>query len=198
MFRISWILLAIAIIAAFYFGWIAISASSDRASDKSNLELTVDKGKVKKDTAEVTAKAQDLGRKIKEEAKKAAVKVGDLGKDQKPLISDKKTSDSEETVNADFLTKTDSNQLTLDKQSITLEPGAKAEIMVSRASGDQSALQLGLTPSPGSNLLASGGLFEANATSTRIFVESPKGARSGTIAIVAKEQRVTLAVSVKQ
>ena len=106
-------------------------------------------------------------------------------------------------VKEDLARKTDSSTenrhagLTLDKAAIELDAGARTDVTVSRTGDDLKMLQLGLLPSSGSNLLVSGGLFNAGETSTSITVEAPKTARSGRITIEAGNNAAFLAVSVK-
>lgn len=172
MSRLIWLIFVIALIAAFYFGWLGVKTSSDKVTDKSKIELSVDKGKVKEDTQEAFSKAEDLGRKIKAETQAVVGKAG-------------------------AATESKHTQLTLDSKSIELAEGTQRDVTVSRTGGDHKSLQLGLSPSSGSNLLASGGLFKNGETSTRITVAAPKDARSGSIAIAAEGQAETLAVNLK-
>ncbi|MBI3828137.1 MAG: hypothetical protein HY291_01385 [Planctomycetes bacterium] len=171
--RTSTLLVVVLVIAAFCVGWLAVKATNDKVNDKSNIEITVDKGKVKRDTSDLTEKAKDIGEKIKQDAKDL------VAKSNEPLDSVQ-------------------SRLSLDRTSIDLLPESQADVTVMRTGGELKALQLGLTASADSNLFTSGGAFNAGDTSTRVTVKAPKGARNGKIAITAEGQTVTLDVIVKR
>lgn len=174
MSRLYWLVLSIAILAAFAFclKWFGIAATNDVKNDKINVELTVDKGRVKEDAATATSKAQELGRKTKEEVREVAKKIENL-------------------------TEKHGIHLELDTKTVELEQGAKIEVGVTRSDGELNLLQLGLIPSSGSDLLVSGGLFNVGESVCRITIEAPKGARSGSIRIVADNSSELLTVTVK-
>jgi len=73
MKKLSFVLIALVILVVglgFYRGWFALSNQSDNAeSDKVDINLTVDRGKVKEDVKEVKDKTAELASKAKAEAK---------------------------------------------------------------------------------------------------------------------------------
>jgi hypothetical protein len=146
---------------AFYRGWFSLSghSESDANIDKATGEVTVDKAKIKEDTAEATSKAKELGQKASEKTREAVSKI-------------------------EGPSKSDYTPLALNKKTIELEQGAKTEVTVTRTGGDLNNMQLGLTVSQDCNLLVSGGLFKAGGTETTITVEAPKGARDGSITML--------------
>ena len=159
---------------AFYRGWFSLSGHSESNAniDKAVGEVTVDKAKIKVDTDEAAAKAEELGQKAREKTREAVSKI-------------------EGSSNSD------STSLTLNKKTIELEQGAKTEVTVTRTGGGLNNMQLGLTVSQDCNLLASGGLFKAGETETTIMIEAPKGARDGSITAEASGKSVVLHVAVK-
>ena len=62
---------------AFYRGWFSFSGHSDSDGNKEKVSVgvTVDKAKIKEDTAEATSKVKELGQKAKEEAHEAVSKI---------------------------------------------------------------------------------------------------------------------------
>lgn len=81
--------------------------------------------------------------------------------------------------------------------SITIEQGTRLEVEVRRSGGPMGDYQLGLTPSSGSNIQVSGGLFRYGRTTTVIGIEALKNARSGSIAIRAESEQAPLTVWVR-
>jgi hypothetical protein len=135
--RFYWLMITILIFVAiaFLLGWFQVSTTSDEKRDKVNVELTLDKAKVKDDAASATAKAQELGQKTKEEARDVARKIGNLAGSDRPVWS-------------------------IDRKSIEVISGQSADVILTRTGDDLKSMQAGLFPSAGSNLLASGGLFK--------------------------------------
>lgn len=76
------IVLAILVVGVgFYRGWFALSSRSpDAESNKVDINLTVDRGKVKKDVEEVKDKTKELAHKTTEEAKDLGDRARDKGK----------------------------------------------------------------------------------------------------------------------
>jgi hypothetical protein len=163
------LIIVVLAIAAYYMRWFGVSTSTDAAGDSSNIELTVNKGKFKDDVGRAASKAEEVGTKAKDGMAR-------------------KTDNSTESRDT---------QLLLDKTAIDLDSGSRADVTVTRAGGDTKQLQLGLIPSSGSNLLASGGLFKDGETSAVITVEAPKTARTGKITIEAGTNTVFLTVTMK-
>lgn len=160
-------------ILAFYLGWFDISTRTDSVHDKVNVELTLDKAKVKQDTADAAAKARELGEKTQQEVKEVGRKIGDLADREKEKTSWK-----------------------LDRSSIELEKGGRADVSITR-SGDLSSRQFGLYASAGSNLVVSGGTCKAGEAVCSITVEAPEGASDGSIQVVGDGKTETLNVTVK-
>ncbi len=167
------IIVLLAIAAAFYFKWFRISASNDQTNDKANVSFSVDKGKVKDDTAHAVSEVKKLGQKV----------------------SDATTSDSESGDNAK-----DGNRphLSLSSKEIALDEGGQKNVTVTRTGGDLKELQLTLSPSSGSYLLATAGHFKVGETSTLIAVTAPQGAQDGSISIVTGNHAEVLAVHVNR
>jgi hypothetical protein len=71
--KLSFVLIVIVILAVglgFYRGWFAMSSrSADAESDKVDVNLTVDRSKVKQDAQEVKDKTKELANKATAEAK---------------------------------------------------------------------------------------------------------------------------------
>ena len=65
------IVLALIVVGlSFYRGWFTLSSpDGDKASDKVNVNLTMDTGKIKEDAAAVKNKAAELTGNVKDEAK---------------------------------------------------------------------------------------------------------------------------------
>lgn len=91
----------------------------------------------------------------------------------------------------------DTMRLRLDRSKIALRRGERMELRVSRRDARLGRVQLGLIPSRGSNLLASGGMFELGALETVVAVEAPSNAHSGTVTVFAKGRMLVLAVTVR-
>ena len=74
MKRFTVLVLIVAAVACLgrYRGWFRLA--SDNAADKSNVTVTVDKGKIKEDKNKAVQKVQDLGQKAKDKAAAATVK----------------------------------------------------------------------------------------------------------------------------
>lgn len=166
-------ILAIAIAAAFIFRWFEISTSTDNSSDKANVEFTVDKGKVKEDTAHVVAEVKKLGHKVSDSVQPEP-KDGDDFKDP------------------------NGTRLSLELKEINLDEGAQKDVTITRTGGEHRELQLALSPSSGSKLLATEGHFMVGETSTHISVTAPIGAQNGSISIVTGGQSEVLTVHVNR
>src|SRR4051812_2210991 len=127
MSRIYWMVLSISILTIFalYMNWFAFDTVTDTARDKTKIEMTVDKGKVKEDVSAAKQKTEEVGKKAVEGAKDVAGK---------------------------FVTLPQKNgvQIELEMQKVELQPGAIVQISVSRSEGELNRLQLGLIPSSGS------------------------------------------------
>lgn len=91
----------------------------------------------------------------------------------------------------------DTMHLRLDRSEIALRRGERMELRVSRRDARLGRVQLGLIPSRGSNLLASGGMFEPGELETVVAVEAPSNAHSGTVCVFAKGRMLVLAVKVR-
>jgi hypothetical protein len=175
MSRIYWMVLSVAILTIFalYMNWFAFDTVNDTARDKTKIEMTVDKGKVKEDVSAAKQKTEEIGKKAAEGAKDVAEK---------------------------FVTLPQKNgaQIELEQQKVEMQPGATVHISVSRTDAELNRLQLGLIPSSGSNLLASGGLFNTGETRSTISIEAPKDAHDGTVEVVANGKAQIITVTVIQ
>lgn len=174
MSRLYWLFLTIVILGIFaaYMSWFTVSTSSDVHNDKANIDLTIDKGKVKEDAAAAKEKAQELGQKTRDEAQEVARKI-------------------------ERLTEKNTTRMEFDTHNVDIQRGTALDIVVNRSGDDLSRLQLGLVPSPGSNLLLSGGLFKAGETFSNISIEAPKDAKDGTITVVASGKAEIITITVK-
>ena len=185
--------------AAYYLRWYGFSMSNDDNKEKFNVQLTVDKEKVKDDFAGASVKAQELAQKTKEEAQEAGRKLENIG--GKAKAKDKEdgtaTAPGQSGTPGGGLNEEKRNHLVLSKKTIEVEQGKKTDLMLTSTGGDLKTMQVAFFPSDGSNLQASGGLFKPGQTETNMTVEAPKDARNGTITIVAGGQSEVLSVSVK-
>jgi multidrug efflux pump subunit AcrB len=157
-------------IIAFALGWFNISTSSDSSKDKMNVNLTLDKGKVKEDAAATAAKARELSAKTEEEIRDVARKIGSA---------------------------TDTPTWTVDRKRLELQAGTSADVTLTRHGSDLKTLQVGLFPSTGSKLIVTGGLFKEGEKTAMVAVEAPAGASDGQISIVADGRSEILDVVVK-
>jgi major membrane immunogen (membrane-anchored lipoprotein) len=86
MKKLSLVLVVLAILVVgigFYRGWFALSSQSqDAESNKTDINVTVDRGKVKEDVQEVKDKTTEL-------AKKGTAEVKDLGNRAKDKVKSK-------------------------------------------------------------------------------------------------------------
>jgi hypothetical protein len=172
MYRFSLVTLVLALlmVLAFYFGWFSISTSHVN-DDKTNVEFSVDKRKVREDTQQAREKANELGRKTQEEAQDLSRKLHRATEATHPLLE-------------------------LETHSISMERGQSVDLIV-RRSGNLTPLQLELTPSPESNLTATGGEFKSGQDSTTVTITAPHEARDGTVRIAADGAAETVTVSIK-
>lgn len=174
MYRFFAVLVLVLILIAvvgFSRGWFAVSNESAPDSDRVNIGVTVDKSNIRHDANNASETAHELGANARRETQDLIEKIDNRNRD--------------------------TGHIHLGSKSIELASGAHAAVAVTRDSSDLAREQLGLTPSTGSNLLASGGVFEQGSTSTTITVEAPAGAREGAITISSKSGVQTLNVTIK-
>ena len=170
MGRFIVILLIVGMVAwAAYAKWFTVTTTTDKLSDKSSTTITLDKAKIKDDTAGAREKLSDLGEKTKEKAKEISESVKEK--------SQGLTAKSTDTANA--------TSYALSQTLLNMLPGSSAKIGVTRTGGDLTrVVQLSLSTSQGSHLLVSGGLFTAGKTESTIEIEAPANANSGTVSVV--------------
>jgi hypothetical protein len=140
--------------------------------DKSNVQFTVDKKNVRDDADKASDEAKQIGVKTREEARAITRKLDDFAHSK-------------------------NSTLTLDRTSIELAPDSKLIVKVTRSGSNMKVLQLGLTPSSGSNLLASGGMFKEGETEAAITIEAPANAHNGAITITGNGESSVLNVTVE-
>ncbi len=167
--------IVILVLVAVYLGWFGFSSSANNDGNHESVEISMDKAKIRSDTAKVTDEVKDIARDTGEGVRKIAAKVenGFSGK-QKPL-------------------------LVADKKAIELEPGASATIKLTRSGGELTATHLILTPSVSSNLLVTGGDFKSGETETAVVIEAPTGAKDGSVNVEGNgdSQRVEVVIKSK-
>lgn len=169
----AFLIIVVLIIAVIGFtrGWFFVTSRTDAADDKVNVGLTVDKAAIRQDTADAKDRAKDLGSAAKKDA------------DQ---LVDRMEKHAE------------SSKLKASVSVLKLQQGSKSEITVTRGGTELKAEQLGLKPSTGSNLLATGGLFLDGARDTTITIEAPADAHDGTITLSSSAGSETITVSISQ
>ena len=161
MGRFILVLLVLLIAFGIYRSWFVVSSKNDPVTDKVNTTFTVDKAKIKEDTAKAEEKVSELGESAKIKAHQ---------------ISDKVTSEKEKTEKPALYA--------LQSASLDLAPGGKATVQVKRTDPDISKpVQLGLTASEGSHLQVSGGQFASGQSEANVMVEAPLNAQDGSIFI---------------
>jgi hypothetical protein len=167
--------IVILVLVAVYLGWFGFSSSATSDGNHESVEISMDKAKIRSDTAKVTDEVKDIARDTGEGVKKIAAKVQNG-------ISSKQTP-----------------SLAADKKSIELEPGASATIKLTRSGGELTATHLILTPSAASNLLVTGGDFKAGETETAVVIEAAAGATNGSVNVEGNgdSQRVDVAIKGK-
>jgi hypothetical protein len=75
-FLVVLVLLVIAVVGlGFYMGWFRLS--SDQKDEKTNINLTIDEDKFRKDKDRMIEKVQEAGESVKEKTKTATEKVKD-------------------------------------------------------------------------------------------------------------------------
>ncbi len=80
-FLVVLLLLVIAVVGlGFYMGWFRLS--SDQTDDKTNINITIDKDKFRKDEDKAIEKVKEVGESIKEKTKTETEKAKD--KESKP------------------------------------------------------------------------------------------------------------------
>ena len=186
MGRFIVILLIVGLVAfAAYSKWFTVTTTTDKLTDKSSTTITVDKAKIKEDTAGAREKLSDLGEKTKEKAKELTETVKEKSQEYS------ESAKSKDAANA--------TTYALSQTLLNMLPGSNAKIGVTRTGGDLTrVVQLSLSTSQGSHLLVSGGLFTAGKTETTIEIEAPANANSGSVSIatdsgVNMEVKVTVA-----
>ncbi len=149
-------------------GWFFVTSHTDPIDDKVNVGLTVDKGAIRQDSADVKERAKELGNEAKQDAKNVTERFEKRSAQLHPNVS-----------------------------ALKLQPGSKADVTVTRDTKDLKAEQLGLKPSVGSNLLASGGMFGDGAKETTITIEAPADAHDGSVTLTstAGSEIITVTVS---
>jgi len=171
------IVLAVVLVIAFSMHWLDFSSTKNPETGKVEVALSIDNEKFKSDA--VIAK------------EKVAEKAGELKQALTP--KDKSQVESEDWGGP---AQGQDVRLILPPLSYQLVQGTKTEVTVSRVGGDMGVLQIGLRPSEGSNLVASGGVFKKDETETTFTIEAPHNAHDGTISVFAagKVQSVTVSV----
>lgn len=165
---------AIVILAllAVYMGWFGFSSSTSSNGDREKIEVTMDKAKVREDMTKVADGAKELGRETSDGVKRIATKVENGLSKQPPL-------------------------LVADRKSIELESGASTTVKVTRSGNDLKAMQLALTPSASSNLVVTGGAFNAGDTEAAIVIEAAPGAKDGNVNVEGNGSSQLIDVAVK-
>jgi hypothetical protein len=163
------LVIAICVVLAFYFGWFSLSSHS--GGEKTNVEFSVDKQKIREDTAKARTEVKQLSDKAQQEARDLADKIHRATQKERPALQ-------------------------LEANSLEIDRGRSDTIRVIRT-GDLTPLQLELTPSPGSNLVPSGGEFKAGDDTTTITIYAPQDANDGSIHIAADANVETLKVTVR-
>jgi hypothetical protein len=176
MYRFFAVLICVIILVALVGitrGWFTVTSDTNPANDQVNVGVTVDKSNIRHDANDASAKAHELGENARRETQDLIDKI-------------------DHRVHDDA-------RIHIDSKSITIEPGSKADLAVTRDSSDLAREQLGLTPSAGSHLRASGGVFEQGSSATTITIEAPMeaGARDGSVTVSSRSGAQTINVSVK-
>lgn len=163
------------IMIAVYMGWFGISASSSSDGNHEKVEVTMDKDKIRSDTAKVTDNVKEISRDASEGARKIATKVeNSISNSSKP-------------------------QLIADKKSVEIEAGSSAAVKVTRTGSKLAAAHLTLTASPGSNLILTGGEYKADETETTVTIEAHADSKSGSVTVEGNgdSQRVDVVVKAR-
>lgn len=162
------------LLVAVYLGWFGFSSSTTSDGNQETVQVTMDKSKIREDTAKVTDEVKGLARETGEGVRKIASKVENGLSKKTPL-------------------------LLADKKSIELDAGTSAQVMITRSGSELAATHLILTPSPASNLLVTGGEFKAGETQTAVVIEAPAGARDGSVNVEGNgdSQRVDVVIKGK-
>ena len=168
LFVVFALIVFLVLLVGFSRGWFSLTTQD--VNDKSNVEFTVDKKNVRNDAETARVEVTEIGVKARDEAHAITGKSGDAAHSRNATLS-------------------------MEKSSIELAPHSKQSVKVTRADSGLKMLQLGLNPSSGSNLLASGGLFKDGETETAVTVEAPANARDGSIAIIGNGEYLVLNVS---
>jgi len=166
-------IVVLALLAA-YMGWFGFSSSTSSNGDRDKVEVTMDKAKVSEDMTKFTDEVKELGRETRDGARKVATKVENELSKQAPLLS-------------------------ADRRSIELESGSSTTVKVTRGGTDLKAMQLILTPNAASNLIVTGGAFNAGDTEASIVIEAASGAKDGNVNVEGNgsSQRIDVAVKNK-
>jgi hypothetical protein len=172
-FLIFFALFVLAAGVVVYLGWFHIGASSTTDGNHESVEITMNKDKIKADSAKVTDEVKSVARDAGAGIKKIAGKV------------ERGFSGSEKTV------------LTAESKSIDLEPGARTTVKILRSGGDLSAMTLALAATSLSNLLVTGGEFKTGEAESLIVIEAAKGATDGTVSVDGNGGSARITVTVK-
>jgi hypothetical protein len=175
MGRLFVVLLLIAVVVllvGFTRGW--FSVATQESEDRSHYQFTVDKKNVREDAGKAREEAKQLGEKTREEAREIGRKIDNA------VHSNAKDS-----------------SLLLEKTSIEMSPNSKRIVKVTRSGNDLKPLQLGLKPSTGSNLLATGGEFNQGQIEAAITIEAQSNAHDGSITISGYGESLVLNVSIE-
>ena len=148
-------------------GWFFVTSHTDPIDDKVNVGLTVDKGAIRQDSADVKERAKELGSEAKKDAQNVSERFEKRGA-----------------------------ALHANVNTLKMQPNTKSDVTVTRDIKDLKAEQVGLKPSVGSNLLASGGMFGDGAKETTITIEAPADAHDGSIALSSSGGTETITVTV--
>ncbi|HYF49611.1 MAG TPA: hypothetical protein VEJ63_09410 [Planctomycetota bacterium] len=167
---VFFLILVLLAVLAYAMGWINFSSSD--APGQSTVGVTFNKDEVKRD---VSRADESLGR-AGERAKEGLSGLGDRLKG----VANPETPG-----------------LNVNRYAVAIETGARVDVTVTRGGKDLPEAQLAFTTSPGSNLVVTGGKFEAGQPETTVTIEAPPGAVDGRVDLGLGDLKESVTVEVR-
>jgi len=156
---------------AYAMGWFDFSSSD--SPGQSTIGVNINKDEVRRDVNKADDAIDEAGERAKE------------GLDELGRKIQGSSSNSE------------SPTLKVSRYAVALETGSRIDVTVTRSGADLKPAELTFVTSPGSNLVVTGGKFDAGQRDTTVTIEAPPGAVDGRVDLSSGELKESITVEVK-